>query len=399
MPTYIYEALSESGGRVTGEGVAASEQELGKELADKDLLVQKIRRKRALVSFFGRQGTRPEEFLLFNQEFMALLRAGLTIPEALELVANRPENPRLARILRRVLEEVRHGSQLSEACRRHADVFDGLYVSAVKTGEKTGDLAGVLARYQEYLKHKVALQKKVSHALAYPLFLLVTLVIILGVLFAFVMPRFVAMYADFDTELPLPTRVLMGLVENLPLYGPVVVVFAVLGWVAFRVWKATDAGRLQLDTLKERLPYLGTINRAFAVAQLARTLSTLLAGGTPLVEAMSAAQESLANRAYGRRLAQATQEVTEGRSLAQAARDGDIMPDTAVKLIEVGEASGGLDTMLAEVAWFYEGSLENKLARMMALIEPVLMLLMGILVGGTIIVMYLPIFHMSAVIR
>ncbi len=399
MPLYSYTALTEAGVRVTGEGVATSVQELAQELTGKGLLIQRIRKRRARFQLFHRDRIKPEDFLLFNQEFMALARAGLTIPEALQLTANRPDNPGLGRILQRVLEDVRGGALLSEACARQHEVFDALYVSAVKTGEKTGDLSNVLARYQDYLRHRVALRKKVSQALAYPAFLLITLGVILAVLFAFVMPRFVAMYADFGAKLPWPTQVLIDIVEHMPLIAPSLVVLGVGVWFGWRSWTATESGRLTVDRLKERIPYIGGINRLVAVAQLARSISTLLAGGTPLVEAMRTAQESVTNRAYSARLTRATQHVVEGGSLAQALKAEQLLPETAIKMVEVGEASGKLDGMLAEVAQFYEETLDHRLARVMALIEPLLMLLMGILVGGTIVTMYLPIFHMAEIIK
>ncbi len=399
MPLYSYTALTEAGVRVTGEGMATSVQELTQELTGKGLLIQRIRKRHACFQLFHRDRIKPEDFLLFNQEFMALTRAGLTIPEALQLAANRPDNPGLGRLLQRVLEDVRGGALLSEACARHHEVFEALYVSAVKTGEKTGDLSNVLARYQDYLRHRVALRKKISLALAYPAFLLIALGVILAVLFAFVMPRFVAMYADFGAKLPLPTQILIGIVRHMPLIAPSLVALAVGIWFGWRSWTATESGRMTADRLKEKIPYISGINRTAAVAQLARALATLLAGGTPLVEAMRTAQESVVNRAYGARLVRATQQVTEGGSLARALKDGQLMPDTAIKMVEVGEASGKLDGMLAEVAQFYEETLDHRLARVMALIEPLLMLLMGLLVGGTIITMYLPIFHMAEIIK
>jgi type IV pilus assembly protein PilC len=399
MPLYSYTALTEAGVRVTGEGVATSARELTRELAGKGLLIQQIRKRRASFKLFQRERIKPEEFLLFNQEFIALVRAGLTIPEALQLAVDRPDNPGLGRILQRVLEDIRGGVLLSEACARHREVFDALYVSALKTGEKTGDLPNVLVRYQDYLRHRVALRKKVSQALAYPAFLLIALSVILAVLFAFVMPRFVSMYADFGAKLPWATQMLIDIVEHMPLIAPTMAVLGVGVWFGWRSWTATERGRLTADGLKEKLPYVGGINRVAAVAQLARSLSTLLAGGTPLVEAMRTTHESVANRAYGARLARATQQVVEGGSLAQAFKAEQLVPETAIKMVEVGEASGKLDGMLAEVAQFYEETLDHRLARVMALIEPLLMLLMGILVGGTIVTMYLPIFNMAEIIK
>jgi type IV pilus assembly protein PilC len=398
MPLYAYVALAENGAYLTGESVASSEEALRTELSGRGLLVQQVRPKRAGLRL-GARRVRPEEFALFNQEFMSLVRAGLTVPDALSLASDRPDSPALGKILARVHEDVRNGVSLSDACARHPEAFDRLYLAAVRTGEKTGDVAGVLARYQEYLRHRVALRKKIAQALAYPIFLLVALAVILAVLFAFVMPRFVAMYADLGAALPFPTRVLLSIIDHFYIAGPVVLAAGAFFAWAWRRWLSTEAGRRQLDRLRERLPYFGPLTRIVVAAQLSRSLSTLLAGGTPLVEALQTAASSIDRQLYLDRLEAATRQVTEGGSLAQAVRATALMPAMAVRMIEVGEASGGLGAMLAEVAQFYEDLLDGRLARAMALIEPLLMLLMGILIGGIIIVMYLPVFNMANIIK
>lgn len=398
MPIYLYSALTESGVLAAGEGVATSSDTLRQELVAKGLLVQDIRQKNAGLGL-RRKRIKAEEFLLFNQEFVALIRAGLTIPDALKIAADRPDSPMLASLLRHVDEEVHGGALLSEACSRHPEVFDGLYVSAIKTGEKTGVLAAVLEKYQAYLKRRVGLQKTISHAMTYPVFLLLVLGTVLGVLFLFVMPRFVAMYTDFGAELPLPTQILVTLVNNLPFYLPVVLLLGTLGWFAIQAWVKTEAGRLRADHWKGRLPILGKIYQDIAIVQLVRTLATLLSGGTPLVEAMRITQDALTNRAKARALAQAETLVMGGQSLASAMHSTQLMPGTAIKMVEVGEASGGLDAMLEEIAQFYEEILTNKLTRMTALIEPLLMLIMGVMIGGTIIVMYLPIFQIADIVK
>lgn len=401
MPVFTYAALSHRGSLTAGERAAVSAQALREELAAEGLLVQQVRRKSGglRLANFRSERVKPDSFLLFNQEFIALVRAGLTIPDALELAAKRPEQPALGRTLQKVLEDVRVGVPLSEACGRHPDVFDGLYLSALQTGEKTGDLVKVLSRYQDYLKKKVAVRKKVGRAMAYPMFLLVALVVILGVLFTFVLPRFVAMYADFDAELPFATKILVGIIDNFIFIGPIVFAAIVGTALVLKRWRQTEGGKLQLDTIKDRLPYFGSLARIVAIAQLARSLSTLLGGGTPLVQALSTTQAALTNRAFALRLRQATDQVTGGETLARAMQAADLMPETAVKMVEVGEATGGLEQMLGEVAQFYEEMLEHRLERVMALVEPVLMLLMGVLIGGIIIIMYLPIFNMADIIK
>lgn len=398
MPLYRYTALTHSGTQTSGEETASTLEALRQVLQERGLIVQNIRASRRAV-LFRRHSVRSSDFLLFNQEFMALLRAGLTLPESLALVASRPESPHLATVLQQILEQVRGGVALSQACAGHPEVFDGLYLAALRTGEKTGSLVEALTRYQAFLRKRVALQKKLSQALTYPLFLLVALVVILGVLFAFVLPRFVAMYADFGAALPWSTRLLIGFVERLPVLLPILLILGGFSVYGLRRFLATDRGRLAVDRLKEHLPYWGRMEAHALQAQLARSLATLLAGGTPLLEAIHTTVAALPNRAYSARLAGAGRAVAEGKSLAAALQGENLLSATAVKMIEVGESSGGLEAMLTEVAQYYEDILEGHLARAMSLIEPLLMLLMGVLVGGIIIVMYLPIFHMAEIIK
>lgn len=399
MPIYTYTALAENGKPIQGEESALSEQVLREDLARRGFMAQELRLKRSGLGLPSRQRVKPEAFLLLNQEFTALLRAGLTIPEALRLAAERPDSPQLSQVLRHVEESVRGGMSLSEACAQHGDVFDGLYLAALKTGEKTGALPQVLAKYQVNLRHRVELMRKVGHALSYPAFLLITLAVILAVLFVFVLPRFVSLYADFGAQLPAPTRVLISIVEMMPYVAPLSVLLGVAGWVFWQRLLRDQAICIRIDELKERIPLVGKIYRHTASAQLARTLETLLSGGTTLVEAMQITAESLPNRYRAELLKEVRGQVMEGVSLASAMTSTRLLTATAVKMIEVGEAGGGLEDMLTEVAVFHEEALSNSLTRMMALIEPILMLLMGVFVGGIIIVMYLPIFYIVDVIK
>lgn len=399
MPVYTYTGLAENGTRLEGEESATSEQALRDDLARRGVMAQELRLKRSGLILSHGKRIKPENFMLLNQEFTALLRAGLNIPEALKLAADRPDSPQLSQVLRHVEEAVRGGASLSEACAQHGDVFDGLYLAALRTGEKTGALPQVLAKYQVNLRHRVELMRKVGHALAYPAFLLITLLVILAVLFVFVLPRFVALYADFGAQLPGPTRVLIKLVEVMPYLTPILILVGIAGWMLWQKLLRDDAIRIRFDAFKEQLPLLGGIYRHTGSAQFARTLETLLSGGTTLVEAMQITAESLPNRYRAELLKEVRRQVMEGVSLASAMAATKMLSSTAIKMIEVGEAGGGLEDMLTEVAVFHEEALSNSLTRMMSLIEPILMLLMGVFVGGIIIVMYLPIFYIVDVIK
>lgn len=399
MPLYVYKALTPTGNEFTREMTSPSEAELRRELERQGLLVKAVWQKRTSVLSFLGQRVKPEDFLQSNQELITLLKAGLTVPEALELAADRPGSPVLTSVLKRILQDVRGGMLFSAACAKYPKVFDGLYLSSLKTGERMGNLASPLGRYQDYLRQRVTLQGKVSQALVYPIFLVIVLALVMGLLFTFVMPRFAALYADFNATLPFPTRVLMILVRHLTLLGLVAGGGGLLAWVSFSFWAATDKGRLWLDNAKQRLPIFSTFTRPFLVSQFSRTLSTLLSGGTPLAEALQATEEALSNRAYALKLRKASGRVLEGEGLSKAAGEEGLLPRSAVKLLEVGEASGQLESMLEEIALSHERLLEGRIQRVMALVEPLFILLTGLLIGTIIIVMYLPIIHLSDIVK
>ncbi len=399
MPQYRYIALAQNGALVEGERAAVSIQALELELKEQGLCAQGIHPKPVFPGLVRRHAVRPGEFLRFVQELTALMRAGLPLPEVLELAADRPSSPALGQVMEQVLKDIRAGLSFSNACAVHADTFDALFIAAVRTGETTGELPAVLARYQEFLQRRVLLRKKVSQAMTYPVFLLLILLAILGLLFAFVMPRFVAMYASFNASLPAPTQWLLAVVQYFPWIAMAALALAAGLWTAWRLVVARPAGRLAVDAWTLRVPLLGASLRTQVIINFARNLSTLLAGGTPLLEGLRIVQASLPNRAAAARVRQVAQGVEQGGSLASAVQAAGLLPETAVRMIRVGEAGGGLDRMLSEVAGYYEEILDTQLARLMALVEPVLVLLMGLLIGGVIIVMYLPIFNLAEVIR
>ena len=395
MPVFVYSALTEKGLIRHGEAMALSADALRQDLEKTGLLVKQIKKKRLAIR--GRVSA--EALLQFNQEFSALVRAGLSIPEALKLLQDQPDSPRLTLALARVLDEVRQGVMLSQAFSLYPEVFDPVFITAVMTAEKTGNLSLALDKYQGYLRQKVELRRKISQAMVYPLFLLVVLFIILGILFVFVLPRFVALYTDFGGKLPLPTQVLVSIVSHLHWYIALAATGALLLWSSWRHWSSTETNRARRDSMLERTPLVGQIFSYSAVAQLGRMLESMLAGGTPLVEALRVTIPSTSNRAMADRLRHTMDSVISGNSLTYAVEQTGLMPKAAIKLIQVGEATGKLDTMLGEVAIFYEERLATLLARVMTLIEPILMLLMGFIIGGIVIVMYLPIFYIVEVIK
>lgn len=399
MPIYNYKALTEHGRVISGETAAGSDTALRRDLAARGLLVQQIRPALRIARFGSRRSVPREEFALWVQELLALLRAGLTVHETLGVCATRPDQPAFEQILQRVRADVGNGMPFSVACRQHPEVFDSLFVSAIATGEHSGDLPSVLSRYLRYLEGSIALNRRIAQALAYPVFLLLVLAVVMGLLFAFVLPRFISMYAGMDAELPWPTRALIRFVDHAGIIAPVAALAFMGAWVALRTWASGQAGRLALDRIRMRLPFVGRLQRMRATAQSVRTLATLLGAGMPLLEAMGEGARVCLNQAYGRDWLLARGRVSEGVALASALEAYALVPATATKMIAAGEASGRLDELLDQVADHLEQNLSYRIDRMTRLIEPALMLLMGVLVGGIIVVMYLPIFSMAEVIR
>ncbi|SRR5579871_4151673 len=399
MPIYTYKTVSPDGRELVREATAASEGELRQDLEVQGVLVKGVRLKRTGLFSLGGQNVRPEDLLRTNQEMTTLLKAGLTLPEVLDLSSDRPESPVLSAVLKRILEEVKTGTPFSAACAKYPRVFDGLYLSSLKTGERTGDLAKPLARYQDYLRQKVALRAKVSQAMVYPAFLIFVLALVLGLLFTFVMPRFEALYTNFNAALPGPTMVLMGLVHHLSWVAGLLVGGGLAAWAAFKAWTATEGGRLRVDGALQKIPVVEKFVNPFLLSQLSRTLATLLSGGTPLTEALKVAREAQSNRAFALKFDRVIRRVLEGEALSKALGGEKLVPRAAAKLIQVGEASGQLEAMFQETADAAEWELENRIQRAMSLVEPIFILLTGLLIGTVIVVMYLPIIHLSDVVK
>lgn len=399
MPLFRYRAISESGSLVRGEQVASSLDGLEEDLAARGLLLQKGSAKWLPAHLPQRGRVKAEDLLHLCQELSSLFRAGLTVPAALGVASERPGQPRLEKTLNRVREDVRQGSQLSEALGQHPEIFDSLLLAAVRTGEKMGELAPALARYQESLRRRIELQRKISQAFAYPIFLLVTTAIALGILFVFVLPRFTELYAGFGAQIPWPTRMLMTVVENLGWFLGLFLVVGVGGWFAFRFWTSSVKGRRRWDRFKAGLPFIGALLRARSSAHLARVLGDLQAAGTPLVAAIRTASETHPDKEGAARLEKVGEMVAAGEGVGEALRQEALLPPTALKMVEAGEASSDLERLFREVSDFLEEDLTHRLSRMMALVEPALMLGMGVLIGGIILVMYLPIFRLASVVQ
>jgi type IV pilus assembly protein PilC len=339
-----------------------------------------------------------EQFLVFNQELMALVKSGLPILRIWDLLIERAGHAGFQRTLRGVRDDIRGGASASEALAKHPRYFPELYVATVKAGEQSGNLPEVLQRYVAYLKLMVGLRQKVKKAISYPIILIGIGLAVVGFLLTYVMPTFVSVYGESAKTLPWSTQVLLDVVthaESQLLPAAVVLIGLMLG---VHTYYATSAGKLAIDRLVLKLPLVGQIVVKHNTVQLTRTLGTILAGGTPLVDALKGARGAVSNKWISQEMIGAVNEIREGATLADALDRPRVLPRLAIEMLSVGEETGSLDTMLRDVSDFYEADLDTRLIQLTTWIEPALLLVMGVLVGGIVIVMYLPVFQMAGTV-
>lgn len=380
---------------------ATNEREARERLSSQGFLVYSVRPK-DLGARFGDLGRKPrvdlEKFLIFNQQFVTLIRAGLPILKGLDLLADRLTDERLGRHIRGVRDEVKTGTVLSDAFARQ-NVFPAIYVTSVLAGEKSGSLVEVLERFIAYQRLTLALRKKLLTSLLYPAVLTVLVVALIVFLVTYVVPNFASLYTSMDAKLPAATQILIAVgttARNYVLAGIGCVVLAIAG--AY-LWSRRPSSQEALDRIKMNLPLVGEVWTKYQVAQLSRVLSTLLLGGIPLVQALETAGRSLGSVLMKKTLDHSAVVIREGRPLSQALAQSGIVPDLAVDMMEVGESTGALPQMLTSVAEFYDDDVNTRMTAILSLIEPAIMIFMGIFVAFVLVALYLPIFSLADTIR
>ena len=333
-------------------------------------------------------------FLVFNQQFLTLIRAGLPILNSLELLIKRQKDEQLRQILENVRDRVKGGELLSDAFAAQG-MIPKIYTTTLMAGEKSGNIDEVLTRYVNFQRLAMTFRKKLFVSLIYPTLLITVVLIMVTFLFTYVVPKFADLFNSLDAKLPAITVFMLAVGQNTQKYAPFVLVGLVaLGFVLWR-WKDTDRGADRIDRALLAMPLLGDIRLKHQVASFSRMLSTLLQGGLPLVPAMETAGASMSSRRILKGVARAGMRVREGQGLAPALEEQKIFPELAVEMIEVGESTGALPAMLNSVAEFYEEDVQTALGASMALIEPIILVIMAIFVGGVLISLYLPIFTLG----
>ncbi len=403
MAIFTYRVARSDGSIVDGQIEGVEEAAVRGKLEAQGLLVFTLHQRRGVASGHAASsrswGKLPlGEFLIFNQEFLALVKSGLPVLRVWELLIERAQHTGFQQALRDVRQDIRGGSASSDALAKHPTYFPELHIATVKAGEQSGNLPEVLQRYIGYLKLMMALRQKVTKALSYPLFLVLIGVGVIAFLLTYVMPTFVSVYGENAKRLPWATQLLMDIVQH----GEAQLIPALLlvgaSGLGLRAYYATPTGRLTIDRFLLALPLIGPIMVKHHTVQLTRTLGTILAGGTPLVEALHIARGAISNRWVRLGLEEAESEIREGATLATALERPHILPKLAIEMVSVGEETGSLESMLRDVGDFYEADLDTRLSQLTTWIEPVLLLVMGVLVGAIVIVMYLPVFQMAGTV-
>jgi type IV pilus assembly protein PilC len=387
----------------TAKGTSA--QEVRERFTQQGFLVYSVKPKGAGLSLSGeiaipgrRKRLNIEKFLIFNQQFVTLIRAGLPILKALDLLAERLTDPKLTPYINGVRDDVRRGVLLSEAFRLQG-IFPKIYVTSVMAGEKSGSLVDVLERFIVYQKLALSVRKKIVVSLMYPCVLIVLVILVMIFLVTYVVPSFAVLYSSMSAQLPTITIYLISIGTSARKFV-LIYAAAVAGLIAlFLWWRRTESAQERIDRVKIKVPLLGAIWIKYQVAQFARVLSTLLTGGIPLMQGLDTAADSLGTPLLRKTLEKAGRMVREGQTLASSLSATGVFPELAVDMVEVGESTGALPAMLTSVAEFYEDDVNTRMTAILSLIEPAIMIFMGCFIAFVLISLYLPIFSLADTIR
>jgi type IV pilus assembly protein PilC len=396
MAEFVCKVGDTSGRMFRHVETAQSKDEARQKLADQGLYVFSISTQIDVLKQFtrSRSAIRAEDFLVFNQQFNTLVKAGLPILKALDLLAERAAAPKLRPILQDVRDRVRNGALLSEALAAQG-AFPPVYVTVISAGERSGDLPGVLDQYIAYLRTSTSFRNKLITTMIYPIVLVCFACAVVTYFVVYALPQFADLYKQLDIDLPWATRILLAIADPLRSYFIVFVIILAFVLGSVFLWTRSERGALAVDRLKPKIPVMGDIWLKAQIAQSVRTLSTLLGGGSPLVPALYTAASAISNRLISTSIEQSAERVKEGRSLHASLAETGLVPGLALEMIEVGEASGALTPMLASLAEFYEEEVGTRLQRALSYIPIVILVVMAVVVGFIVISIYLPMFSLQ----
>jgi type IV pilus assembly protein PilC len=396
MPVYTYKGTNRSGSNVSGELAASNKTELATLLRRQQITPTKMSEKGKefnLPTFGG--GVSAKELAIFTRQFSVMIDAGLPLVQCLEILAGQQENVTFQKVLTGTRSAVEGGTTLSAAMRQYPKVFDALYVNMVEAGETGGILDTILQRLSTYIEKNVKLKRAVKSAMVYPIGVLTIAGGVIILLLWKVVPIFATLFAGLGAELPLPTRVVIQL-SNLvgSIFGFLIVVALAAAVIALKVWYGTVGGRFAIDTVLLKLPLMGMLLRKIAVARFTRTLGTLIASGVPILEGLDITARTAGNAVVEKALQKVRKSLEEGKTLTDPLRETEVFPGMVTQMIGVGEQTGAMDAMLSKIADFYEEEVDAAVKDLLTALEPIMIVFLGLVVGGVVISMYLPLFSL-----
>ena len=395
MPVYSYRGTTAAGATVTGERTADNKQALQAMLRRERITPVTIKEKGkefALPTFGG--GVSSKELAIFTRQFSVMIDAGLPLVQSLEMLAAQQENRAFQKALTGVRTQVESGSTLANALRQHPKVFDDLYTNMVEAGETGGILDNILQRLSVYIEKNVKLKAAVKSALIYPTAVFTIMGLVVFALMKWVVPTFVKLFEGLGVDLPLPTRIVMALSNAVQNYWWMTLLAGIAGIVLIIRYYKTPGGRYALDSMMLRVPLIGPLLRKIAVARFTRTLGTLIASGVPILDGLSITARTSGNAVIERALMQVRKAVEEGRTIVEPLKSTDVFPPMVSQMIGVGEQTGALDTMLNKISDFYEEEVDVALKNLLTAMEPIMLVVLGVIVGGIVISLYLPMFSL-----
>ena len=398
MPIYVFDGRTIQGAKVSGERVADSKTALTALLQRERIRPVKIKEKgkEFALPTFGTQKVTAKELAIFFRQFSVMIDAGLPLVQCLEILAANQENAAFQKVLTDVRSRVEGGSTLANGMREHPKAFDTLVVNMIEAGETGGILDTILQRLAGYVEKAVKLRAAVKSALIYPVSVVSIAGIVIGLLLWKVVPIFANLFASLGVELPLPTRIVVGLSSFIGTFGWVFVILGVGLFFAFQSAYKTEGGRFAIDSAMLKLPVIGSLLRKIAVARFTRTLGTLITSGVPLLESMDITARTSGNAVVERAILGVRKAVEEGRTLTDPLRESEVFPNMVTQMIAVGEQTGAMDAMLQKIADFYEAEVDAAVKDMLTLLEPMIIAFLGFAVGGVVISLYLPMFSLIA---
>jgi type IV pilus assembly protein PilC len=407
MPMFVYEGRTSQGDVRKGEIEAANQAAVMTKLREMKIKPTSVKKKGGIdlsgdikleMPAWLQPGVKEQDLVVFTRQFATMIDSGLPLVQCLEIQANNVENPTFKKQLTEIKETVEGGATFADALKKFPKTFDPLYVNLVAAGEVGGILDTILNRLAAYIEKNNKLKRQVKGAMVYPIAILGVMVVILYVIMRYVVPTFEKMFSDVGAELPVPTQILMGISNFVVNYGVYAIIGLVIFSFVFRRILETETGRRLWDSAILKMPIFGDLLRKVAVARFCRTLGTMISSGVPILDALEICSRSAGNYVVEDAIMKTRDSISEGRTIAEPLAESGVFPGMVCQMINVGEATGALDTMLSKIADFYDDEVEVAVAGITSLIEPFIIVFLGVVVGGLVVALYLPIFTMAGAI-